>query len=448
MNFDFLPLVHSSDRHLDCRVRRDARVLAVGLMRLLLAQALPRYPAPMNPDSHDFSARQLVDRSRAADHRLGPELAGDEDRRQRPARGTAGLRAAARSARSRCSSACRCWRRRWWLLRVPLAHRPRAQWGAVARLALTNMIVWHTVVDRLSVQALSSSGRAAILGYSMPIFSALLGHGRCSVTGSAHARPGRRGRRRPGRGAAAGGTSSASVSGAARRRASGMLAVGRGVGAMARIGCAARTIPVPTADHRVLDDRDDGTTLVMTAAVRCLTETRALGRAAGRTPRGARLPSTRSLIFGFAQPLCLVLRSRAPCRRWPRRSISVMLIPVLGTLSAARGSSARQLHWQDFAAMVLMVAGDRRGAAAAASAVRTGRGKPRRDAASRALARFHHLRFAHRPRGRSPARAACRAPAGAHSGRLERRGAAPPPPALDHRCADHKVGHDHRRSCS
>ena len=40
-------------------------------------------------------------------------------------------------------------------------------------LTLTNMIVWH-VLAILSVQALSS-GRAAILGYTMPVFSALWG---------------------------------------------------------------------------------------------------------------------------------------------------------------------------------------------------------------------------------------------------------------------------------
>ena len=51
---------------------------------------------------------------------------------------------------------------------------PRASTGReLAKLTFTNMIVWH-VVAILAVQALSS-GRAAILGYTMPIFSALLG---------------------------------------------------------------------------------------------------------------------------------------------------------------------------------------------------------------------------------------------------------------------------------
>src|ERR1700751_1063030 len=43
---------------------------------------------------------------------------------------------------------------------------PRADWAEVAKLTVTNMLVWH-VLAILSVQALSS-GRAAILGYTMP----------------------------------------------------------------------------------------------------------------------------------------------------------------------------------------------------------------------------------------------------------------------------------------
>ena len=49
----------------------------------------------------------------------------------------------------------------------------RRDWPELTRLTITNMIVWH-VLAVLSVQALSS-GRAAILGYTMPVFSALWG---------------------------------------------------------------------------------------------------------------------------------------------------------------------------------------------------------------------------------------------------------------------------------
>lgn len=49
----------------------------------------------------------------------------------------------------------------------------RAHWGELFKLAVFNMFFWHTLAI-LAVQSLSS-GRAAILGYTMPIFSALIG---------------------------------------------------------------------------------------------------------------------------------------------------------------------------------------------------------------------------------------------------------------------------------
>lgn len=49
----------------------------------------------------------------------------------------------------------------------------RAHWPELAWLTLTNMFVWHTLAI-LAIQSLSS-GRAAILGYTMPVFSALVG---------------------------------------------------------------------------------------------------------------------------------------------------------------------------------------------------------------------------------------------------------------------------------
>ena len=49
----------------------------------------------------------------------------------------------------------------------------RRDWGELVWLSVINMLVWH-VLAILSVQELSS-GRAAILGYTMPIWSALWG---------------------------------------------------------------------------------------------------------------------------------------------------------------------------------------------------------------------------------------------------------------------------------
>jgi drug/metabolite transporter (DMT)-like permease len=56
--------------------------------------------------------------------------------------------------------------------KIPLA-LPAGQTGAVARLAVSNMLVWHICIV-LSVRLLSS-GRAAILGYTMPVWAVLCG---------------------------------------------------------------------------------------------------------------------------------------------------------------------------------------------------------------------------------------------------------------------------------
>jgi drug/metabolite transporter (DMT)-like permease len=50
---------------------------------------------------------------------------------------------------------------------------PKEDWRELIMLAITNMLVWHVLII-LAVQNLSS-GRSAILGYTMPIFSALIG---------------------------------------------------------------------------------------------------------------------------------------------------------------------------------------------------------------------------------------------------------------------------------
>lgn len=50
---------------------------------------------------------------------------------------------------------------------------PRAHWRELLVLAVFNMFIWQALII-IAVQSLSS-GRAAILGYTMPMFSALLG---------------------------------------------------------------------------------------------------------------------------------------------------------------------------------------------------------------------------------------------------------------------------------
>jgi drug/metabolite transporter (DMT)-like permease len=58
------------------------------------------------------------------------------------------------------------------VLKVPF-RIPRKDWRELLWLSATNMFVWHVCII-LAVQTLSS-GRAAILGYTMPIFSAVIG---------------------------------------------------------------------------------------------------------------------------------------------------------------------------------------------------------------------------------------------------------------------------------
>jgi drug/metabolite transporter (DMT)-like permease len=50
---------------------------------------------------------------------------------------------------------------------------PRSYWGQLAKLTLFNMVLWHCLII-IAIPTLSS-GRAAILGYTMPIFSAVFG---------------------------------------------------------------------------------------------------------------------------------------------------------------------------------------------------------------------------------------------------------------------------------
>jgi drug/metabolite transporter (DMT)-like permease len=57
-------------------------------------------------------------------------------------------------------------------LKVPF-RVPRSAWPELLWLGATNMFVWHACII-LAVKALSG-GRAAILGYTMPVFSAVIG---------------------------------------------------------------------------------------------------------------------------------------------------------------------------------------------------------------------------------------------------------------------------------
>jgi drug/metabolite transporter (DMT)-like permease len=59
-----------------------------------------------------------------------------------------------------------------YVLKVPF-RIPRRDWRELLWLTTTNMFIWHVCII-LAVRTLTS-GRAAILGYTMPIFSAVIG---------------------------------------------------------------------------------------------------------------------------------------------------------------------------------------------------------------------------------------------------------------------------------
>jgi drug/metabolite transporter (DMT)-like permease len=224
-------------------------------------------------------------------------------------------------------------------LKVPLA-LPRAHWLGMARLAVPNMIVWQAIVI-VSMQSLSS-GRAAILGYTMPIFAAMWG---VLVFGERFT----------------------------LRQLFGVAAAGLGIvlllanefgkfggaplAAMAMVVAACiwawgthqlrrSTMPVPLLT--VVFWMMALTTVVM-GVVSALFE-----RSAWAVPPAHvawSIAYNAIAVFGFAQAAWFYLARHLPP---VASSISITLIPVLGTFSGALLLGER-LHWQDFAAMGLMV---------------------------------------------------------------------------------------------
>lgn len=224
-------------------------------------------------------------------------------------------------------------------LRTPLA-LPRRYWGQMLWLAFLNMMVWN-VLAIVSLQALSS-GRAAILGYTMPIFSALWG---AAFFGE------RLGPRHVlGVGACLAGVGLLLWHEMGRLAgqpwaALGML-VAAAVWAYGTQVLRRSTLPVPTL----------ALVFWMTSAtsVALLAATALVERAGWRWPTTPQLVSiayNAVFIIALAQPIWLVLARRLP----PLAStMSVMLIPVLG-VAAGAWWLGETLHWQDHAAVLLLL---------------------------------------------------------------------------------------------
>lgn len=225
------------------------------------------------------------------------------------------------------------------LLKVPFT-LPRAHWREVAKLSVGNMIVWH-VLAILAVQHLSS-GRAAILGYTMPVFSALWGRwlygDRLTV------------RQLLGVAAASLGVAlllwheAAKLAGAPFAAALMLFAA-----AVWALGTQQlRRTRVPAATLTLAFWMTAITTVVMVVLATLFERDR--WAAPSSLVTGAILYNA-LLIFGYAHAAWFTLARTLP----PVAStLSVMLIPVLGTVSGAWWLGER-LHWQDAAAAALMV---------------------------------------------------------------------------------------------
>ena len=232
-----------------------------------------------------------------------------------------------------------------WALKVPLrlpAGPGGEHWWELLKLAATNMFVWHVCII-LAISALSS-GRAAILGYTMPIFSALIG---AVLFATALNRRGWLGV-----GAAATGVllllwhEFTALSG--QPQAVGLALVAAAVWALGTQLLRRTTLPVATL---TLSFWMTALTAVVMSALAWLFERPAGG---DWPPMGATtlwaIVYNGVLIFGFAHATWFFLaRSLPPVAS----TLSVMMIPVLGVFSGALWLG-EHLFWQDWAAVALM----------------------------------------------------------------------------------------------
>ena len=224
-------------------------------------------------------------------------------------------------------------------LKVPF-RIPRTYWRELLLLATTNMFVWHACII-LAVKTLSS-GRAAILGYTMPIFSALLG---AVFFASALSR-----RNWIGVAAAALGVSLllwfevTNLSGKPLGVVFALIAAtswALGTQLLRRT-----TIPLPTLTLSFWMTLLAGIVMALLSLI--------FERDQWAIPSQSAWWSigyNAVLIFGFAHAAWFFLaRSLPPIAS----TLSVMFIPILGVFTGAWWLN-EVLHWQDWAAMALMI---------------------------------------------------------------------------------------------
>jgi drug/metabolite transporter (DMT)-like permease len=217
---------------------------------------------------------------------------------------------------------------------------PRRHWPELLVLAATNMFVWHACII-VAIKGLSS-GRAAILGYTMPIFSAVIG---ALLFANALSR-----RAWLGVGAAALGVALLlwhEFTHLAGRPTGVVLAlVAAATWALGTQLLRRTKIDVPTLTISFWMTALTAVVMTVLAAVFESAQWKAPNAAAW----GA-IAYNAVLIFGFAHAAWFWLARTLP----PVAStLSVMFIPVLGVFSGALWLG-EVLHWQDFAAVGLMV---------------------------------------------------------------------------------------------
>ena len=225
------------------------------------------------------------------------------------------------------------------VMKVPMTI-PRQHWPELLKLSTFNMFFWHACII-LAVQQLSS-GRSAILGYTMPIFSALAGMLLY-------------GQRLNGRGWLGVGAAGLGVVLLLWHELTGLAgqpaAVGLALLAAATWGLGTQmlrrtTIPLPTLTLSLW--------MTMLTAVVMVTLAILLESARWRAPAGPvamAVAFNAVLIFGFAHAAWFSLARGLP----PTAStLSVMFIPVVGVFSGAWWLG-EVLHWQDWTAVGLMV---------------------------------------------------------------------------------------------
>jgi drug/metabolite transporter (DMT)-like permease len=217
---------------------------------------------------------------------------------------------------------------------------PRAHWRELFWLSLTNMFIWHALMI-IAVKSLTS-GRAAILGYSMPVFSALLG---ALLFGNKLALR------------AWGGVAAAGLGVLLLLWHEFTQLAGHPLGVVyALISAAAwafgvhlmrrTTLTVPTL---TISFWMTALTAVVMTVLSVLFE-QAQWKAPSVTTWSA-IVFNAVMIFGIVQTLWLSLaRNLTPVAS----TLSVMMIPILGVFSGAWWLG-EVLHWQDWAAVVLMV---------------------------------------------------------------------------------------------